>query len=353
MKLRHLLASLFACLAFISCDKDQQDQISINKEEGHDSVLPMPDSLTAHPLGDSFTMSYTSQYKWKVPDTPVWITVKPKNGGPGTTKIEITIDPFLLTDETDSKTTNTDSEGTNKDKSREQVIYFNNDGGKPDMLSVTQYKPVLEVSIDKPENNDYKHINNDTTSDDVIFEWKKSSDEGGAGFNVKSNINWTIDIDNKDNDNKQNPDYKLCQIEYVNGKPESSIIDFSNMNVYGAVGENEDPLTFKLSANNPNLSKGEPHLSNVTITPVKYDNEGKVIKLDDSVLKALQSTIQVSQEHLIFYLDGDVNSEVKDSIRSYVLKSPFSELGNDYLESIKQEKDNAHSWFCKIQKKDR
>ena len=290
MKSRYLFACFFACFALLSCDKDQQE--SINQGSGQETFLPMTD-IDIHPLGDKLTFSYTSHYAWTLKCNVDWLKVTPTSGSSGTTTVTIEASP-------------------NVDEKRTATVNFcNNSGSVLDSFDVTQFEAVINILIDRASRTDAEAYEYKTDgSAKVNFDWKQS--RKGAGFKVESNIEWEIDIDDN--------------VRYL-------LKDGSNQVVsqkYGTVTDDPVQKTFNLSARNHNLND-EVFVRQVTVIPRKVNVSGNEEKLSDNVIESLTRTITISQDNLIFYLDGLTESTtVADS---YKFDVPFTELGNDYLKN--------------------
>lgn len=306
MKLRHLLVGLFACLAFIACDRDDDSQVSIDSGKGEETFLPIGD-ITVHPLGDALMMSYTSQYEWKLDydGKGDWINISPTSGKAGTTRIKIVVDPNL-------------------DQSRNAVIKFSNGGRVLDSFIATQYEAILDVTIDKaPQDDEDADIHEYKTdgAEKIKFDWKKSRE--GADFKVSSNIEWEIDIDD--------------EVHYLLKDGNEDVLSRK----YGSVADNPKDFPFGLHARNHNLND-EIFTRKITVSPRKVNKDGEEDVLSEEVMTALTRYVEVSQEFLIFYLEGkDGNLEENTSVSdTYDFRRAFTELGNDYLSEY-EEADTA------------
>ena len=295
MKFRHLLTGVFVSLALLSCGKDDQDSIG-SGENGNNTFLPM-DDITVHPLGDALTMSYTSQYAWKVDCDCDWLKVT-ESGKAGTTKVTIEVDP-------------------NIDQTREVTIRFLNNsvggnrGDELDSFVVKQYEAVLGVAVDRADKADAETFEYKTDGKEkVVFDWKRSRE--GAGLTVESNIEWKINI---------------AECDYLLQDGNTEVLSAE----YGDVVDDPVVKPFRLSAKKHNLSAGDNPVT-ITVTPRKVGTDNNELELSQKVIEHLSKTVTVSQEFLLFYLEGEDNSGfVADGIDVYGFENPFTELGNDYL----------------------
>ena len=305
MKLRHLLVGLFACLAFIACDRDDDSQVSIDSGKGGETFLPIGD-ITVHPLGDALMMSYTSQYEWKLDydGKGDWINISPTSGKAGTTRIKIVVDPNL-------------------DQSRNAVIKFSNGGRVLDSFIATQYEAILDVTIDKaPQDDEDADIHEYKTdgAEKIKFDWKKSRE--GADFKVSSNIEWEIDIDD--------------EVHYLLKDGNEDVLSRK----YGSVADNPKDFPFGLHARNHNLSDNDTLRREITVSPRKVNKDGEEDSLPEEVVDSLTRTIEVTQEFLIFYLEGNDLEKNEENSDTYDFRRAFTELGNDYLSEY-EEADTA------------
>ena len=301
MKLRHLLVGFFACLAFIACDRDDDSQVSIDSGKGEETFLPIGD-ITVHPLGDALMMSYTSQYEWKLDydGKGDWINISPASGKAGTTRIKIVVDPNL-------------------DQSRYAVIKFSNGGRVLDSFIATQYEAILDVTIDKaPQDDEDADIHEYKTdgAEKIKFDWKKSRE--GADFRVSSNIEWEIDIDD--------------EVHYLLKDGNEDVLSRK----YGSVADNPKDFPFGLHARNHNLSDNDTLRREITVSPRKVNKDGEEDSLPEEVVDSLTRTIEVTQEFLIFYLEGNDLEKNEENSDTYDFGRAFTELGNDYLSKYKE-----------------
>ena len=311
MKSRYLFACFFACFALLSCDKDQQE--SINQGSGQETFLPMTD-IDIHPLGDKLTFSYTSHYAWTLRCNVDWLKVTPTSGSSGTTTVTIEAAPNV-----DEKRTAT-------------VNFYNNSGSVLDSFDVTQFEAVINILIDRASRTDaeaYEYKTDGSTK--VNFDWKQS--RKGAGFKVESNIEWEIDID----DNER----------YLLKEGSNQVVSQK----YGTVTDDPVQKAFNLSARYHNLND-KVFVKQVTVIPRKVNVSGNEEKLSDNVIESLTRTITISQEYLIFYLEGE---ELSGSGDEYVFVKPFSELGNDYLSKneVADEEAPGEQSFYLVYEKDK
>lgn len=286
MRSRFLLICALSCLAFASCEK-QDDQVEV-KDNG--MILPISDTYV-HPLGDTFTVSYTSVTDWELLTEGDELESSKQKGGAGTTQITFTVGPNI--DGTDNKT----------------VLTFKS-GGKNQSFKVWQKAVVFDVDIREAAEDDYKTANDNS----VTFSWLKSTGNKGAEFTLTSNIEWGVTIENNDR-------YEL--------KDDDGVIKPTRNGGAVLMDKNPDEYDFSLSAVANNLGKSHNDYK-ISITPRKVGTDGKEVQLDADVL-ALKKEIAIKQEYLIFYLDGVTGLSQKDS---YAMEESFSELGLNYLEKF-------------------
>ena len=292
MRSRFLVICVLSCLAFAACSKDDRE---VGQVVNGGAILPISNTYV-HPLGDEFTVSYTSASEWDLSLSADNHGIKavPVSGGPGTTSITFTVEP-------------------NFDEDYETVLTFSSQGADDKSFTIKQKAVVFDLKINEAQNNDYKTSNDDS----VVFDWTKSTGDKGANFVLTSNIEWSVEI-------SENDRYKL-----FDGKEE-----ISSSRTGGSVimDKEASDYSFNLSAVANNLSKGF-YPCKISIVPRKVGLDKKDV-LDSDYVKNLKKEITVSQEFLIFYLEGVTGQEQKDS---YVMEYPFSELGLDYLERFAED----------------
>lgn len=240
---KSLLTLLIIGIIAASCSKDSQNQYGDDM-----TYLPISD-LVIHPLGDVVFVSYTSESEWIV-DVDVdedWIHFSSENGVPGTTTLNITVDP-------------------NIDMDRDAVITFWSGDKKKalDSFVVTQKKTVLDISQKQFD-----------------LGWKKED----QNFTVESNIQWKIQLNGEKKDKFAVTSHEL---DKVAGKIEK---DFR---------PSEEVVTFEPNANN--LSDEEDEVA-ITIVPVLVNGSGDKFELGEDVKEALTTTISISQDYLIFLIN--------------------------------------------------
>lgn len=305
MRSRFLVICVLSCLAFAACSKDDRE---VGQVVNGGTVLPISDTYV-HPLGDTFTVSYTSVSDWTLSkgendiindDENDIINYDKDRGGSGTTPITFTVDP-------------------NFDKDTVIVLTFKS-ANKTDTLKIIQKAVVFDVNINKTENNDFKFSGN---NDSIVFDWGKSTDDKGAKFEVTSNIEWVIDVvDHSDaKTNRSWYDLKKDK-EVISQETLGGSVFLGN----GGMNERDTTVFFHLTASDYNLKDEETHPVDVVITPVRIDRNGNKRRFEDHKHK-----IAVSQEYLIFRLEQYGDYDLAPDHNTYKLETPFSELGNVYL----------------------
>lgn len=243
MKIRYIYRFLLLTVmmsAFMACSKDNDFKTEQGSAGG--AILPMPDTLTMHPLGDSFQVLYTASDAWTFKlefsnkDTE-WLTVEPsdKSGLAG---------PITITVKADY----------NVDENRSCKIIFSS-GGKNETMMIVQDKAVLEVTADE---------------DSLNFDWRKDT----LKLDVKSNIEWEIDL--TDYDNSFSYDVERDQNDRLENNKEILV-----------------------STNNPNFGDHDMK-AYIRLKPIKRDYSGKIV----SNSADLSEKITLTQDFLYFLVEG-------------------------------------------------
>lgn len=254
-----ILSAFLSAALIVSCTEDS----ALQQGSVTDGILPI-ENTTVHQLGDSFKVAYTSPVDWRMtmkengtPAVPEWLTASVVSGKAGTTVITFTVDP-------------------NVDEDRKCDINFSRKGDTEIMESFTifQEKAVLEVSETAFE-----------------FGWKNTREAGMQTFNVESNVEWALTLNNE---TFFSAEYEGCE---------------------DGVAEGDRTVTVRALENNFST---ENKAAVIKVVPVKRNNKGERIELGIDY----ERTISMSQDFLIFLVN---NGRVTTDLPS------FSELGADYV----------------------
>ena len=268
--LKPVLALLTACAVFSACSNDKQDVY--NNADNGITYLPLPEEMHIHPLGDVINVSYTSDEDWKVRFSDSyqdWVSMT-GSGRAGTSKLSISVSPNVQSD-----------------NDRDLTISFCSTDGKVvyDEFTIFQNVAILEVN-----------------QDSFDLGWKKPEDN--KAFTVTSNIQWRMTLDNASQFAEDTEKVgKLCGTLDTEFELSDEAVEFT------PVENNLDP---------------EDRTAVFTIKPVKLDNDGNEVQLTDTDLVKLTKQVSVSQDYLLFLLNGG---------RYDITLSGFSELGKDYVEA--------------------
>ena len=268
--LKPVLALLTACAVFSACSNDKQDVY--NNADNGITYLPLPEEMHIHPLGDVINVSYTSDEDWKVRFSDSyqdWVSMT-GSGRAGTSKLSISVSPNVQSD-----------------NDRDLTISFCSTDGKVvyDEFTIFQNVAILEVN-----------------QDSFDLGWKKPEDN--KAFTVTSNIQWRMTLDNASQFAEDTEKVgKLCGTLDTEFELSDEAVEFT------PVENNLDP---------------EDRTAVFTIKPVKLDKDGKEVQLIDTDLVKLTKKVSVSQDYLLFLLNGG---------RYDITLSGFSELGKDYVEA--------------------
>lgn len=207
-------------------------------------LLPIEDVVTVHPMGDTFSVAYTSIGDWKMEmkdgyETPSWISPSVKSGKRGTTVVNFSVQPNLIED-------------------RVCTITFRSGG--------------IEKSFDVSQEELYLNISQGSFN----FGWEKSGDTGQI-FNVESNVEWVVDVEDED---KFSVDYSKLSAGYATGN---------------------EAVTIKAIENNLAMSSAQ---SNLVVRPIRLNNKGEVVALDKEVETYLKKDIELTQDFLIFVVEN-------------------------------------------------
>lgn len=291
--LKSFLAVIIAGALSVSCTKDKQNQYG----DDHMSYLPIGD-VTVHPLGDVIPVSYTSERDWRVTidwgnaGDKNWISMNANDGSSGTTNLDITVKPCIQ-------------------KDRSATITFVSGNTILDSFKISQDCAVLEVTDDKL---------------DYTLKWNKS--ESSRAFNVTSNIQWTMSLDNED---------------------DFDITSRNDGSTQGEIKKNFDLTSVKVSfeALANNLDRSEVNAAKIIISPVRigYDGKPADLGLTSTELKALTRTIYVTQENLIFAVEDLLGNQL-DASSTYL--HGFNELGYETKAAYQDEMSTvSNSEFIK------
>lgn len=242
----------------MSCSDDSLNQ----GNAGDVDMLPIED-VDIHPLGDKFSIAYSSSVPWTMTikeaglSWPSWITASVRSGKAGTTVVNFTID-------------------SNVEEDRSCTVQFVTEGG-------TTHERSFDISQEKA----YLTV----TESSFNFPWERS---GGSGksFEVKSNVDWTIELSNQD----------MFAVDYA-----------TTSTGYAAGSQN-----VRVSTKTNNFSTAEC-LSSLAIRPLRLNNKGELVEMDNTLQAQYISLIQ---DYLLFL--------VTDSNNNLDLRS-FSELGDDFV----------------------
>lgn len=268
--LKPVLALLTACAVFSACSNDKQDVY--NNADNGITYLPLPEEMHIHPLGDVINVSYTSDEDWKVrfsDSSQDWVSMT-GSGRAGTSKLSISVSPNVQSD-----------------NDRDLTISFCSTDGKVvyDEFTIFQNVAILEVN-----------------QESFDLGWKKPEDN--KAFTVTSNIQWRMTLDNASQFAEDTEKVgKLCGTLDTEFELSDEAVEFT------PVENNLDP---------------EDRTAVFTIKPVKLDNDGNEVQLTDTDLVKLTKQVSVSQDYLLFLLNGG---------RYDITLSGFSELGKDYVEA--------------------
>ena len=268
--LKPVLALLTACAVFSACSNDKQDVY--NNADNGITYLPLPEEMHIHPLGDVINVSYTSDEDWKVRFSDSyqdWVSMT-GSGRAGTSKLSISVSPNVQSD-----------------NDRDLTISFCSTDGKVvyDEFTIFQNVAILEVN-----------------QDSFDLGWKKPEDN--KAFTVTSNIQWRMTLDNASQFAEDTEKVgKICGTLDTEFELSDEDVKFT------PVENNLDP---------------EDRTAVFTIKPVKLDNDDNEVQLTDTDLEKLTKKVSVSQDYLLFLLNGG---------RYDITLSGFSELGKDYVEA--------------------
>lgn len=293
-----ILISLFACVALLSCDNDEQKQY----EGSNDGYLPITD-MAIHPLGDEVNVSFISESAWKIEGVKEWMSVKVNGtsnnkGSSGTSRLIFTINPFYA----------------DKDEpERKSVVTFRNSSTNEviDSFTITQKPAYVDVSITNP------------TNDAILFSWHNAEKpENVNGFTVNSSVE--------------------CKFTYTNRE----VINVDREDSYfGKASEaNSTPFVVKPSDYNFNIQSNE---STITIEPIKRNANGVEVSLSSDIIDNLKKSISVSQDFLIFtVLEGSIDDMEERIDNGEIIEktldlTDFSELGYNYLDANDLDTDDA------------
>lgn len=293
-----ILISLFACVALLSCDNDEQKQY----EGSNDGYLPITD-MAIHPLGDEVNVSFISESAWKIEGVKEWMSVKVNGtsnnkGSSGTSNLIFTINPFYA----------------DKDEpERKSVVTFRNSSTNEviDSFTITQKPAYVDVTITNPTNKA------------ILFSWHNAEKpENVNGFTVDSSVECKITYTN---------------IEVINVDREDSY--------FGKASEaNSTPFVVKPSDYNFNIQSNE---CTITIEPIKRNANGVEVSLSSDIIDNLKKSISVSQDFLIFtVLEGSIDDMEERIDNGEIIEktldlTDFSELGYNYLDANDLDTDDA------------
>ena len=228
------LAVILIALTCASCSKDND----LEQGSTHAAVLPIKDT-DVNPLGDDWTVAYTSGESWKLQTSSsvTWVTFDTYAGKAGTTEIRISVQPN--TEEYDRKVEVSFIEGSSEKAS----------------FTISQEAARLKPDISVIESG-----------------WLGSDHV----LNVESNIRWRLSVSHVDEEDK------------------------SWLSVQE--GSYEKDMSLNVNFNGNNFS-GEDHAATIRLVPYKLNNNGGEISLNNTVLKNLTREIPVSQANLIFLVN--------------------------------------------------
>lgn len=220
------------------------------KQDGTDDMclLPVDDMVTVHPMGDYFSVAYTSMGEWEMEledsesSNPSWITPSVKSGRKGTTVVDFSVQPNLSAD-------------------RVCTITFSSAG--------------VEKSFDVSQEQLYLNISHNAFN----FGWEKSGDKG-LTFNVESNVEWTVDVEDSE---KFSVDYVKSSAGYATGNKS---------------------VTVKAKEHNFAMSAAQ---SNLVVRPIRLNNKGEVVSIVPEVERQLKRAIELTQDYLIFVVQNSNN----------------------------------------------
>ena len=255
-------AHLCVVSLLLSCSEDS----ALQQGSADVSVLPLED-VKVHPLGDRFSVAYTSTTSWKVVckddatgKAPTWIDAPSDiSRKMGTTVLEFVIDPNVMKDRSDRRCT---------------VSFFDvSKNAKVKSFVITQDAVVLEVD-----------------NESLDFGWKKDKKQ----LRVNSNVEWTLQVNGRNNDK----------------------FDVVWESVDATVDEVEEKLC-ELTTKTHNFSTDDL-TAEIRIRPVKRNNKG-----DEQDFTSLETKVALSQDFLVFLVDDSVEETMDLQI--------FSELGKTYV----------------------
>ena len=295
--LKSLVITIFTCFAFVSCTSSQ------NGGDAH-SYLPMEETNVVHPLGDTFTVSYTSTNNWLLTTDfgegdKDWFKVTNQSGKTitsgkaGTTLLNITVSPNISADR------------------QVTLKFFRTEGSQlMDQCDFIQNAAILDMK----------------TPNALTFGWVADK-ETGKKIDVESNIQWRMRVES----DKEEVYYAI-----KNYDDNAAIGDIDGG---FAIGN----YTYALTSLEHNMSSSEDtRKATVVIEPVKFNVDGKEEKLSNEVMNALSHKIQVNQEYLIFFITDRLGNELPDALS-------FSELGefaadNEYKKILKVTLEKGYDW---------
>ena len=255
-------AQLCVVSMLLSCSEDS----SLQQGKGDMSVLPIGD-VKVHPLGDKFSVAYTSTTAWKVVCkddatgySPKWMDVPSETARKmGTSVLEFSVNANVEDGRSDRRCTVSFWDTSKNEKVKSFVI--------------SQDAVILEVDAES-----------------LDFGWKKAVKQ----LRVNSNVEWTLQV------NGRNADKFDVEWESVD-----ATVDMAEEKVCELTTKTHNFSTDDLTAE-------------ISIRPVKRNNKG-----EDQAYVGLDTKVALSQDFLIFI--------VNDTVDELTYLNNFSELGQTYV----------------------
>ena len=255
MKYRYLLALLVAIGQCWACSTEDDEYMNPSIIEDQ-AILSGPSNIDLYPLGDEYTVTFTSPVEWFLDSKPNWLNVNPNQGSyvSGTTTLNLNVN-------------------VNDDNAvREAISYFlpsYNQSGYAFAIPITfkQPRPVLFTNIDS-----------------MWFDWNETSIDFAQLYDVRSNVFWKVKT-------IYQSDASPVTAEHFS-LPAESVVNRNGAEI------NVFPKEWNLGI--------EPYNIHVVLMPVRVNRDSSVVEVTSSACPEI--LLKLCQKNLRFLIDGSVES---------------------------------------------
>ncbi len=255
MRYRYLFAFIVAMGHCLACSTEDDAYMNPTIIESQ-AVLSGPSSIDLYPLGDEYSVTFTSPVEWFLDSKPNWLSVNPNQGSyvSGSTQLTFSVD------------VNTDNE------SRSATTYF--------LPSYNQAGYAFAIPLIFNQSRPYLY----TEVDSMWFDWNETTVDFAQLYDIQSNVFWKVKT--------------IYQSE-------ASPVTAEHFSLPAESIVNRNGAELNVFPNEWNLGI-EPYNIHVVLTPVRVNRDSSVVEINSSACPEV--LLKLCQKNLRFLIDGSVQS---------------------------------------------